>query len=62
MVSGFSKQTVEKRGSLVFCDRKSSVAERERVKPLERMSVFAGNSPTQILILMESLGCGYKTV
>ena len=44
MVSGFSKQTVEKRGSLVFCGSKSSEAERERMEPLERMSVFAGNA------------------
>ncbi len=72
MVSGFSKQTVEKQGSLVFCESKApkpahtvgergaltalpgegatqapvicSEAERERMEPLERMSVFAGNA------------------
>jgi hypothetical protein len=60
MVSGFPEQTVARRGSLVFCDRKSSVAERERVKPLERMSVFAGNSPTQMLTLMENMGLSFR--
>jgi hypothetical protein len=49
------KQTVVKRGSLVFCERKSSEAEREGMKPLERMSVFAGNCPTPMEILMENL-------
>ena len=44
MVSGFPEQTVERQGSLVFCVSKSSEAERERLKPLERMSVFAGNA------------------
>jgi hypothetical protein len=31
-------------------------AERERRSPLERMSVFAGKIPTQVLILMINLG------
>jgi hypothetical protein len=56
MVSGIPEQTVEKQGSLVFCISKSSEAERERVEPLERMSVFARNSPTRMLIPMEDLG------
>ena len=33
---GIPEQTVERRGSLVFCISKSSEAERERLKPLER--------------------------
>lgn len=33
---GIPEQTVERRGSLVFCLCKSSEAERERLKPLER--------------------------
>jgi hypothetical protein len=33
-----------------------STAERERLKPLERMSVFVGNSPTPIYILMDNPG------
>jgi hypothetical protein len=42
MVSGFREQTVEKQGSSVFIESKSSDAERERRSPLERLSVFAG--------------------
>ncbi len=52
IVSGFPEQTVESQGSSVFCERKSSEGERERIKPQERMSVFAGKSLTQIHILM----------
>ena len=33
---GIPEQTVERRGSLVFCVCKSSEAERERLKPPER--------------------------
>jgi hypothetical protein len=55
MVSSFPKQTVEKRGSLVFCICKSYEAERERVKSLERNERVCGECPTQILILMENL-------
>ena len=51
----FLKQTVERQGSLVFCVSKSSAAERERVEPLERMSVFAGNARYRCSILMEKL-------
>jgi len=47
MVSGFREQTVEKQGSSVFCESKSSDAERERRSPLERMSVFAGKGRHQ---------------
>jgi hypothetical protein len=85
MVSVFPKQTVVKRGSLVFCVSKNSetsphsgregetltalpvegttqapeiwaAAEHERRSPLQRMSVFAGNCPTPMDILMENLG------
>ncbi len=35
-MSDFPKQTVVRQGSLVFCRSKSSEAERERLKPLER--------------------------
>jgi len=55
-VSGFPEQTVEKRGSLVFCISKSSVAERERRSPLEQTSVFAGEIPTQMTSQTENQG------
>jgi hypothetical protein len=40
---------------LVFCVSKSSDAERERLEPLEQMSVFAGNtrhrcSPSELIV------------
>ena len=44
IVLGFPEQTVERRGSLVFCANKSSEDERERRSPLKRVSVFAGNA------------------
>lgn len=44
-VSEFLKQTVWRRGSLVFCVGKSSEVERERAKPLERSErVCVGHS------------------
>jgi hypothetical protein len=45
MVSGYPKQTVVRRGSLVFCASKSSEAERERMKPLERNERFCVDNP-----------------
>jgi len=51
---GFSEQTVERRGSLVFCVSKSSEVERERVKSLERNERVCGKSPTQVLIPVNS--------
>jgi hypothetical protein len=45
---GIPEQTVERRGSLAFCVCKSSEAERERLKPLERKSVFERDGPTPI--------------
>jgi hypothetical protein len=51
MSRAFLEQTVERQGSLVFCVSKSSAVERERMQPLERMNVFTGNIPTQMLIL-----------
>jgi len=44
-VSGFPKQTVVRLGSLVFCISKSSEAERERMKPLERNERVCGEYP-----------------
>jgi hypothetical protein len=40
------------RGRPPYGDRR----EPQRLQPLDRMSVFAGNSPTQMLALMENLG------
>jgi hypothetical protein len=65
MVPGFSKQTVEKRGSLVFCGSKSSEAERERMEPLERMSVFVGNARRRCSSSVKkrgSKGCNSKFI
>jgi hypothetical protein len=44
-MSGIPKQTVERRGSLVFCVSKSSEAERERVEPLECNERVCGEKP-----------------
>jgi len=55
IVSGFPKQTVVRQGSSVFCIRKSSVAERERMQSLERNELVYGECPTLIRILMENL-------
>jgi len=47
---GFPEQTLARRGSSVFCVSKSSEVERERMEPPERMSVFAMDIPTWMLI------------
>ncbi|OPY64801.1 MAG: hypothetical protein A4E63_03286 [Syntrophorhabdus sp. PtaU1.Bin050] len=47
------KQTVVRRGSLVFCISKSSEAEREQIKPQERNERVCVGYPTQMLIPME---------
>ncbi len=41
MCRGIPEQTVERRGSLVFCVCKSDEAERERLEPLERHGLIA---------------------
>jgi hypothetical protein len=48
-----------KQGRLVFCVRKSSAADRERLKSLERKERVCGEYPTMMLILMENLGSIY---
>jgi hypothetical protein len=42
----FLEQTVARQGSLVFCVSKSSAAERERLKSLERKERVCGECPT----------------
>jgi hypothetical protein len=54
MVLGFPEQTVVRQGSLVFCVSKSSAAERERLKSLERKERVCGECPTHMLIFMKN--------
>ena len=50
MVSGFPEQTVERRGSLVFCVGKSSEVERERMVAAGANERVCGECPTPMLI------------